>query len=497
MQADKAQVAKMSSVLAHRGPDYQGLFSDAGISMASRGLVITGVGSGSQPMLSDDGILCVVFNGEIYNYLQLRAELESRGRKFSTNCDTEVLLHAYKEYGKNFVGILEGEFAFALYDSKSLMVILARDRFGVKPLYYFLTPKGQFFFASEIKGILASMEVSPDLGYAQLSGYVKPYGNYSPIKGVMQVLPGTTIEIRLGDPSKFDEKRYYTCHPAYVRGTEKLICSSLCQRISSVVHQMIPTEVPFGVLLSGGIDSGIVCALINKEVANLRTYCVGSVAENEFQQAQETSDFLGTKHTSVELTAQQVIQSLPEVVYSLEHYDSRFLRTAIPMNRLMQNVAMDHLKVVLCGEGADEMFAGYHTGSVSAMGIEKKMAFAAELKSSIDSLYQWHLLRLDRISMAHSIESRVPFMDRSIVEYALGIDVTLKLQNGAEKSILRKTFSGLLPNSTINRPKIPFGVGAGIDLIFDQEFGNQLQQKVEEVFKSLFIEGKKPSDISV
>jgi asparagine synthase (glutamine-hydrolysing) len=487
----------MSAVLAHRGPDYQGSFTDAGICMACRGLEITGIGSGSQPMLSEDGTLCVVFNGEVYNYLQLRTKLESHGRKFSTNCDTEVLLHAYSEYGEDFVNLLEGEFAFALYDSKSSVVLLVRDRFGVKPLYYFVTPKGQFFFSSEIKGILASGEVNPQLGYAQLSGYIKPYGNYSPIKGVMQVLPGTTLKLLLGEPSNFAERRYYACYSVPVEESEELICSALRQKISSVVHQMIATEVPFGVLLSGGIDSGIICGLVSKEVENVRTFCVGSVETNEFLQAQQTSDFLSTTHTSVELTSQQVIQSLPSVVYSLEHYDSRFLRTAIPMNRVMQSVSRNHIKVVLCGEGADEMFAGYHTEFSSLMQTKEKMAIAMELKSAVESLYQWHLLRLDRISMAHSVESRVPFMDRSIVEYALGIDVRLKLQRGIEKSILRKAFSDLLPSSTVNRPKTPFGVGAGIDFIFKKEFGGQLQQKVQEIFKELFIEGKKPSEISV
>lgn len=493
---DGNQVRKMSLALAHRGPDDQGFFEDDGICLSSRRLSIIDLSSGKQPIYSEDGSICVVFNGEIYNYKHLRSVLESIDHSFSTKTDTEVIVHGFEEYGEDFVKQLCGEFAFALYDSVSQTLFLYRDRFGVKPLYYAFDGAGTLFFASEIKGVLAAGFLNPELGYTELSGYFKPYGNYSPIKGIKQVLPGTFLKVKKSTPSLLTETRYYEIKPKRMEGVENEISYLLNQRFSKIVDEMSESEAPLGALLSGGLDSSIICSILSRKIDSLPTFCVGSVGANEFDYANKTAAFLNTDHHSIDLSEEQVIQSIPQVVYDLESLDSSFLRTAIPMHRVLSE-AKKEVKVVLCGEGADELFAGYQDIFIPIYQQRGSLALQAELQSAAVSLFQRHLLRLDRVSMANSIEGRVPFMDHRVVEFALGIDPELKVKGMVEKSILRKSFADALPTEIINRSKCRFGVGAGIEEILKRQLGKDLQKSVEKIFEELFIHGKKPENIDV
>ncbi len=494
---ERSSLQAMLSCMAHRGPDQQGMLCEEGVSLGSCRLSINGIASGRQPIFSEDGSVAVVLNGEIYNYPALKKRLELAGHVFSTDADTEAIVHAYEQFGDKFLPFLSGEFAFALYDSNKRRVLLCRDRLGVKPLFYcFDAERNSLVFASEIKALLACGAALRERGSEPLESYFRPYGNYTPFKGVFQVMPGSMLKFQAGDAAALCEEKYYRFSPSAPVSQEETF-SLLREKLQSVVSQMSLSEAPLGALLSGGLDSSILCSLLkNKLGKSFDTFCVGSVGANEFSEARQVAEFIGSRHHEVPLEEEEICKLVPSVVYALESFDAGLLRTSIPMFKVFSQVRT-RVKTVLSGEGADELFAGYPDLFMPVYAQRGKFGLQMELEHAVQSLFLRHLARLDRISMANSVEGRVPFMDYRFVEFALGIDPSLKVKNGVEKFVLRKAFEGAVPAEISARPKCRFGIGAGVEQVLAREFGQNMQSVVERVFDELFIEGKLPFQVKI
>ena len=410
--------------LSHRGPDDQGIYVDSNIALGQKRLSIIDVAGGRQPIFAEDGQKCVICNGEIYNHLALRSELSQH--QFRTNSDTEVILHLFEEIGEEAVSRLDGMFAFVLYDGKDILI--ARDPLGIKPLY-----EGRkdncLFFASEIKaleGVVASVQEFPPGHY------------YSSRKGLVQYYQLPEIEHWEDDIGR--------------------ITDGLNRRLSEAVQKRWMSDVPLGCFLSGGIDSSLICAVSRQHFDRLETFSVGVEGATDLAYARKVADFLGTKHHEYVYTPDEMIRVLPDVIYHLESFDPSLVRSAIP-TYFVSRLARDYVKVILTGEGSDEIFAGYHYFKE----IDRKEALQEESIRILSGLHNLNLQRVDRATMAHSIEGRVPFLDIDFIECAIAIDPKLKLagENRIEKWLLRKAFTGYLPDEVLWRTKMEFADGCG------------------------------------
>ncbi len=352
-------LARMAAALRHRGPDGEGIAVIGGVGLAHRRLAIIDLTSGEQPMASADGRLWITFNGEIYNYLELRAELEARGHSFRTTSDTETILAAYAEYGAECVLHLRGMFAFALYDAREDVLLLARDRFGIKPLYYCET-NGALVFASELKGLLAHPAVPREIDPLAISDYLT-YG-YVPaersiFRGISKLRPATILLRRRG---RTELRTYWK--PSFGGDREALSDGEWAERtrqtLAESVRLHMRADVPYGALLSGGLDSSAVVALMAQSSSQpLRTYTVGfeDSAFDERLYARQVAERFGTRHTEVVLRPDG-LGALPELV---EQFDEPFAdASALPCFHIARVVARD-LKVCLTGDGGDEAFGGY------------------------------------------------------------------------------------------------------------------------------------------
>jgi len=417
----------MLNRLCHRGPDDHGTYIDNSIVLGHTRLSIVDVAGGRQPIFSEDGGKCIICNGEVYNHLELRDSL-CHQHHFSTNSDTEAILHMFEEEGQDTVAKLDGMFAFVIYDGEHILV--ARDPLGIKPLYYG-QENGCLFFASEIKalqGIAGNIQEFP-------AGYY-----YSSSNGLTQYYHLPVI-------------------PEWQSNVEE-ISQNLHDKLYRAVEKRWMSDVPVGCFLSGGIDSSLICAISKRNFDHLDTFSVGLEAESQdLIYARKVAQFLGTNHHECVYTISDVLKALPDVIYHLESFDPALVRSAIPCY-FVSRLAREYVKVILTGEGSDEVFAGYHYFKR----FNDKQDVHRESVRILTGLHNMNLQRVDRATMAHSIEGRVPFLDINFVEYAMSINPRLKLagkNKRIEKWLLRQAFTGYLPDEIIWRPKMEFAAGCG------------------------------------
>ena len=427
--ADEALVREMLRRISHRGPDGDGVHCDpAGRSaLGHQRLAIVDPPGGEQPILSSDPRVGVVVNGEIYNHRQLRRSLGEA--RFRTHSDSESVLQLYLEGQRELPGALDGMYAFVLQDGDHLFA--ARDPLGIKPLYMGKRASG-WCFASEIKGLVGLAEQ------------------------IREFPPGATFHTERG----FD--RFYSVpHVSAEPVSEEDALLELRQGLERGVLKRLMSDVPIGVLLSGGLDSSLVAALARRHIEPLHTFAVGLEDSEDLAAARRVASSLETIHHEHVLTADDITLHLPRILYHLESFDQDLVRSAIPCY-FAARLAAEHVKVVLTGEGADELFAGYryHKDYLDAA------ALGRELRRSVSTLHNINLQRLDRMTMTHGIEGRVPFLDLELVSLAQRIAPGLKLRahgqtRVVEKWVLRAACRDLLPNEILWREKQQFDEGSG------------------------------------
>lgn len=355
---DKGLIQRMLSVLRHRGPDDEGVYTDVGISLGHARLSIIDLSEkGRQPMANEDGNVWLSVNGEIYNFRELRLELEKKGHRFYSNTDSEAIVHAYEEYGLDFLDKLRGMFALALYDKQRKRLVLARDPIGKKPLYYH-SSGGTLTFASEIKAILATgvkKDIESDALYAYLA-YQYTLGEKTLFKDIKKVLPGTMI---VQEPGELKVQKYWEIKENIISAGEVDSINKLRALLEESTSLRMIADVPVGAFLSGGIDSSIVVALARPHVKDeFHTFSIGFETFSELEYAKIVSQHLDTTHHEIMVTADMVMQDLHQIAW---HYDEPLGDAAIINNYYLSREARKYVKVVIAGEGGDELFGGYPT----------------------------------------------------------------------------------------------------------------------------------------
>ena len=538
----------MAAAIHHRGPDGKGYYRDAYAKFAHLRLSIVDLAGGHQPMSNEDDRLWIVYNGEIFNHVGIRDTLEQAGHRYKSHCDTETILHAYEEYGADCVKHFRGMFAFAIWDKQSRTLFAARDRLGIKPLYYYWDGS-VFAFASEIKALFAHPSISPRLNESLLAehlGFGYTSGEATLFQSIHRLAPGHTLRLRLDGDSAAPEIRQYwdvpAPGPAEQRSDSEWI-QECRQRLEETVRMRLMSDVPLGMFLSGGVDSSAIAAIMKRIVSTpVQTFSVG-YAEAEYSElgyARQVADAIGTEHHEVRISSQDFFQALPKLVW---HEDEPIAWPSSVSLYFVSKLAAERVKVVLTGEGSDEMFAGYSRYKFYQLnqnwnrvyglapeglrhlvrsGIANSPLLSASLRrklghtflgreATLESLYidnfysgfsrqeQQSLFRLpqsssdlytgfrrywdasqdrdllsrllytdmksylaellmkqDQMSMACSIESRVPFLDHTFVEFSARVPAHLKIRGGQGKYIVKKAVEGLLPNDIIYRTKMGF-----------------------------------------
>jgi asparagine synthase (glutamine-hydrolysing) len=532
---------RMNDQLFHRGPDDAGYLVERGVGLAMRRLAIIDLSTGQQPVHNEDKTVSVVFNGEIYNYRDLRAELQAKGHRFSTTSDTEVLVHLYEEHRERCVDRLRGMFAFAIWDRPRQALLLARDRLGIKPLYYAETPQG-FVFASELKAIVRHHAISRRVSQAGLAGYLQ-YG-YVPeplsiLEGVRRLPPGHTLTVKdgqVGSPRRYWESTsLFRSAIGLSRDGEAGAAEALWAHLESAVRSHLVSDVPVGAFLSGGVDSSAVVAIMARAAGvPVKTFSIGfrEAGYNELPYARRVAEWLGTEHHEL-LVEPQDLGVLEEVLAAV---DEPFADASAVPTYLVSRLARRHVKVVLSGDGGDELFAGYdryvvdhrrrHLGFLGDAGLggvlrvlsaalpdgapgknylynlslprleryldsislfparamgdllepgvarpsESPFATVLAAGRGLDPLSRLQdldlnsylpgdiLTKVDRMSMAHSLEARVPLLDHPLVEFACRLPASLRLRSGQTKYLLKRALRGRVPEEVLTRPKQGFGV---------------------------------------
>ena len=554
-QIDTGLLKRMRDVVSHRGPDDEGLFIRGTIGLGHRRLSIVDVAAGHQPMTNEDGSLHITYNGEIYNHADFRSSLEAKGHRYQTHCDTETILHLYEEHGVSCVQLLRGMFAFAIWDQRRKELFIARDRLGVKPLYYAHAQDGSIFFGSEIKCLLEAEAVKAEINYSALPDYLANHstsGDETLFVGVKRLLPGHYLTWRDG---RVEIKQYWDVNfPNQEvednRRDEDLI-AQWGDLFRTSVRLRLMSDVPLGMFLSGGIDSSAIAAVMSQLVDEpIKTFSVAfSEREaNELEYARVVARTFGTDHQEVVVTPGEFFDMLPKLVW---HEDEPLAHPSSIALYFVSRLASHSVKVVLTGEGSDELLAGYgrylKTIINSALGtryhqflpaavrrlvlsqiwglsgasvIRQKLSrtflalqpdlistyfdnfavFSRQtqalllsreakerigvvepyavmqqllsktnanalldrlLYADIKTYLQELLMKQDQMSMATSVESRVPFLDHKLVEFSAALPARLKLHGATTKYILRESMKGVLPKSILSRSKMGFPVPIG------------------------------------
>jgi len=431
-EADVSLVKNMMSLVSHRGPDAEGMFvskNGPGV-LGHRRLSIMDPQGGNQPIYNETKNMAVIANGEIYNFPHLRAELVKRHKLYTTS-DSEAIVHLYEDHGVSMVEHLDGMYAFVVADEDNFYA--ARDPIGIKPLY--LGKKdGAWLFASELKSFPSSCE------------------------SVQEFPPGAFFHSARGFST------FYTVPEVLSRQApvEDYI-NNIKETLENAVVKRLMSDVPLGAFLSGGLDSSIIAALARKHMDRLHTFSVGIEGSRDLEAARLVSRHLDTIHHENILTGQEVIKKLPEIIYYLESFDQDLVRSAIPCY-FTSRLAADYVKVILTGEGADELFGGYNYYK----DIGDAEFLHRELRRSVASLHNINLQRVDRMTMAHAIEGRVPFLDLAMIRLGQLIPPEMKIAGSPpiEKWILRKAFEDLLPADITWRIKEQFDEGSGtVDML--------------------------------
>lgn len=440
---------EMSKLMRHRGPDWSGIFADEHAILAHERLAIVDIEHGAQPLYSDDGSLILAVNGEIYNHNELKALLGDK-YTYKTNSDCEVILALYQEYGVDFLDMLNGIFAFVLYDKKQNRYLIGRDHMGIIPLYTGHDAAGNFYVASEMKSLIP---------VCKSVAVFKP-GHY------LSSLDKTATQYYKRDWHEFDAVKNNPASKEELR-----------QALDAAVKRQLMSDVPYGVLLSGGLDSSITSAVAqiyakkriedNSQTAawwpQLHSFAVGLEGAPDLIAAKKVSDDIGTIHHEINFTFQEGLDAIKDVIYHLETYDVTTIRAATPMYLMARKIKAMGIKMVLSGEGSDELFGGY----LYFHKAPNAQAFHEELVRKLDKLYLYDCLRANKSMAAWGIEARVPFLDKEFMDVAMRINPEAKMsKNGRiEKHILREAFEDLLPPEVTWRQKEQFSDGVGYSWI--------------------------------
>lgn len=540
----------MTSVIAYRGPDGFGYHTDEIAYLGHRRLSIVDLATGAQPIYNETGSVCLTYNGEIFNHASLRPDLESAGHRYVSRSDTETIVHAYEQYGPDCVTRFRGMFAFAIWDQRAKTLFCARDRLGIKPFYYYCDGR-IFAFASEIKALLEHPAISPAVEESLLPEFLAfGYGSSDRtlFRGIRKLMPGhhLTIEVKEGQPLVPRIERYWDApRPAHFesRSDEEWIreCRS---RLEETVRMRLMSDVPLGMFLSGGVDSSAIAAIMKRQVSTpVKTFAVGYREEqySELSWARQVAESIGTQHREVVIGMEDFFNALPDLVW---HEDEPIAWPSSVSLYFVSKLAASEVKVVLTGEGSDELFGGYERyghylmntrwlslyravpssvrrsiregiASTSMLSgtwrrkllhtfIGREESFESlqldnfycafpngeqhrlfpGLNSSSEGIYgnvlkYWNsaaespvlprmlytdiktylvelLMKQDQMSMACSIESRVPFLDHPFVEFAAGVPPSMKIRGGVRKYILKRAVEDLLPHDIVHRKKMGF-----------------------------------------
>ncbi|WP_452219584.1 asparagine synthase B [Lacinutrix salivirga] len=445
----RPQVLEMSKTIRHRGPDWSGIYSDDKAILAHERLAIVDPASGKQPLFSPDKKLVLAANGEIYNHRDLRKQFEGK-YQFQTQSDCEVILALYQEKGVDFVDEMNGIFGFAIYDTEKDEYFIARDHMGIIPLYIGWDQNGTFYVASELKaleGICTKIELFPP-------------GHY------MSSKDGKFVKWYNRDWSEYDA----------VKDNETSI-AEIKEALEAAVHRQLMSDVPYGVLLSGGLDSSVTSAIAKKYAQKriesddkseawypqLHSFSVGLEGSPDLKAAKEVADFIGTIHHEIKFTIQEGLDAIKDVIYNIETYDITTIRSSTPMYLMARVIKSMGIKMVLSGEGADEIFGGYLYFHKAPNAQE----FHEETVRKLEKLHMYDCLRANKSLAAWGIEGRVPFLDKEFMDVAMRINPKDKMINGErmEKWVVRKAFEDMLPESVAWRQKEQFSDGVGYSWI--------------------------------
>lgn len=456
LQVLRQQSLEHSQRQRHRGPDWSGVHLDEGAILVHERLAIVDPAGGSQPLLSEDGQLVLAVNGEIYNHVALKAELK-QAYAFQTGSDCEVINALYREdQPASFLNRLNGIFAFALWDKSKGRAIIARDPVGVCPLYWGHDREGRLRVASEMKSLADTCA------------------------DVAQFPPGHWYDTSTGELKKYYERPWRDY--GAVEGVEVPL-QELREAFEAAVHRQLMTDVPYGVLLSGGLDSSLVAAVAARYARHriedgdkteawwprLHSFAIGLKGSPDLAAAKVAAEMLGTVHHGFEYTFEEGLDALPEVIRHIETYDVTTIRASTPMFLLARRIKAMGVKMVLSGEGSDEIFGGYLYFHKAPNARE----FHEELIRKLDALYNYDCLRANKSMMAWGVEPRVPFLDREFLDVAMRMDAKFKMidKSGVDKSrgdaqrmekgVLRAAFDGYLPDSILWRQKEQFSDGVG------------------------------------
>ena len=463
----RSQVLEMSKKVRHRGPDWNGIHCGKNVLLAHERLAIVDPASGNQPIYSDDKNLILAANGEIYNHQDLRAQLGSN-YAFQTNSDCEIILALYKEKGVNFIDDLNGIFGFVLYDEVNDEYLIARDHMGIIPLYMGWDKHGTFYISSELKaleGVCNKIEIFP---------------------------PGHFMSSKDNKLVKWYDRDWMNFD--YVKDNNTSI-DDLQIALENAVHRQLMSDVPYGVLLSGGLDSSITSALAKKYSKNriesndvksawypqLHSFAVGLKGSPDLIAAQKVADHIDSIHHEITFTVQEGLDAIRDVIYHLETYDVTTIRASTPMYLMARVIKSMGIKMVLSGEGADEIFGGYLYFHKAPNSKE----FHEETVRKLDKLYQYDCLRANKSLAAWGIEGRVPFLDKEFIDVAMRINPKDKMitSEKMEKWVLRKSFEKYLPESVAWRQKEQFSDGVGYDWI--DSLKDLVNEKVsDDMFKN-------------
>lgn len=531
--ADQQLVHRMREVARHRGPDDHGVYFDGPAGLGFNRLSIIDLSGGHQPLSNEDGTVWIVFNGEIYNFQPLREELIARGHRFRTRCDTETIVHAWEEYGERCVEHLRGMFGLAIWDSRQHVLFLARDRLGIKPLFYYADAR-RFAFASELKSLLEIPELPREVDPVALEQFLRHryvLGPRTMLRHVRKLLPGHTLTVRDG---KVEARHYWQLPleaPRRIGLNEAL--EEFDSLIGETMRQHLIADVPLGSFLSGGLDSSAVVAFMARQgVEKIKTFSIGyDSPESELPYARRVARHYGTDHHELVLTPGEFQEQLPKILW---HMDEPIAdEAALPLYHVAR-LARQSVTVALSGEGSDEVFSGYpiyrihlaleklnrvplagaagaalaavagesklrkyarllgrpleeryggvstalSSGQVSALlraradgvlsrqPLREGYALAAGLpalaRMGLIDITTWLpdnlLVKADRMSMANSLELRVPFLDHKVVEFGFALPPELKMSGGVGKFLLKKYVEPMLPREIIYRPKKGFPV---------------------------------------
>jgi len=445
----RPKALEYSRLLRHRGPDWSGIYNNDNAILVHERLSIVDTEHGAQPLYNEDKTNVLAVNGEIYNHKALEADL-TVDFDFKTASDCEVILPLYKEHGVDFVDKLQGMFAFILYDATTNSYLIARDHIGIIPLYTGYDGDGNFYVASEMKALM-------------------------PIcKTVSEFPPGHILDSRVGELQRYYKRNWQQYSAIKDNTTSK---TKIREALEESVKSHLMTDVPYGVLLSGGLDSSLISAITQKFAARrieendlseawwpkVHSFACGLEGSPDLIAAQTVAESIGTIHHSVIFTEQEGIDALREVIYHLETYDVTTIRASTPMYLMARKIKAMGIKMVLSGEGADEIFGGYLYFHKAPNAQE----FHEELNRKLDRLHKFDCLRANKSMSAWGIEARVPFLDKNFMDVAMRINPEDKLcGNGKmEKAILRESFEGYLPKEILWRQKEQFSDGVGYSWI--------------------------------